>query len=74
MLKRFKQAWKRDRLGVLGVSSAVVAFALWAFPFDYCGAGSGICTATQVFFTTERLPAIAALLALSFVLLLLRRR
>jgi hypothetical protein len=35
MLKRFKQAWKRDRLGVLGVSSAVAAFVLWAAPVKF---------------------------------------
>jgi hypothetical protein len=32
MLKRFKQAWKRDRLGVLAIGSAVVAFLMWALP------------------------------------------
>ena len=32
MLKRLKQAWKRDRLGVLGIASAVVAFLFWAWP------------------------------------------
>jgi hypothetical protein len=31
-LKRLKQAWERDRLGVLGVGSALLAFAFWAFP------------------------------------------
>ena len=35
MLKRWKQAWKRDRLGVLGVGSAVVALVLWAFPIRW---------------------------------------
>jgi len=75
MLKRFKQAWKRDLLGVLGVGAAVVAFLFWSLPYDYCAvAGSGICTMNQEWFTSERLPAIAAFLALAFVLLLLRRR
>lgn len=32
MLKRLKQAWKRDRLGVLGVGSAVLAFLFWIIP------------------------------------------
>ena len=35
MLKRLKQAWKRDRLGVLGIGSAIVAFALWALPVKF---------------------------------------
>jgi hypothetical protein len=118
MLKRFNQAWKRDRLGVLGVGAAVVAFGLWAFPIRvYCGyvigtlfgVGDGrhnFCdeipyweTAaingnlrifplgsidgladgvggeiSTTFFTSERLPAIAAFLAIAFILLLLRRR
>jgi hypothetical protein len=64
----FKQAWARDRLAALGVGSAVVAFLLWAwpsvfFPFYFSG-----------FFSMERLPAVAAFLAVSFILLLLRRR
>lgn len=72
------QAWARDRLAVAGVGSAVVAFLLWAWPspwpspwawewwhgFFYFGP----------WFPTERLPAAAAFLALSFILLLLRRR
>ena len=36
-MKRLKQAWKRDRLGVMGVGSAVVAFVLWAFPIRAYG-------------------------------------
>jgi hypothetical protein len=42
VLERLKQAWKRDRLGVLGVSSAVVAFGLWAWPSLFY-LGSGFC-------------------------------
>jgi len=63
-VKLLKQAWGRDRLGVLGVGSAVVAFALWAFPY-----GSYL-----QMFSMARLPAVAAFLALAFILLLLRRR
>lgn len=31
-LSPLSSLWKRDRLGVLGVVSAVVAFLLWAWP------------------------------------------
>ncbi len=34
MLTRLKQAWKRDRLGVLGVGSAVVAILLIILPAE----------------------------------------
>jgi hypothetical protein len=106
MLKRLKQAWKRDRLGVLGVVSAVIALAVWGFPVRYvCYIGlswtkSFGCEQWPYFeknlwfagrwwtenildinmkyevrwFTTERLPAIGAFLALAVILLLLRRR
>jgi hypothetical protein len=91
MLKRLKQAWKRDRLGVLGVGSAAVAFVLWAFPVRFLDVGTnfiekpfweplpsgllGDAPRTSVhWFTDDRLPSIAAFLALAFVLLLLRRR
>lgn len=71
MVKRLKQAWKRDRLGVLGVGSAVVAFVLWAWRVpvnearykDY-----------WIWFSGDRLPAVGAFLALAVILLLLRRR
>ena len=33
-----KQAYKRDRLGVVGVGSATVAAALWVLPFDCASA------------------------------------
>jgi hypothetical protein len=91
MLKRLQQAWKRDRLGVLGVGSAVVAFVLWAFPVRYLVFSTvGYTTVIEKpfweslpssapmtsvhWFTDDRLPAIGAFLALSFILLLLRRR
>jgi hypothetical protein len=32
MVEKLKQVWKRDRLGVLGVGSAVAALLFWAFP------------------------------------------
>lgn len=62
------QAWARDPLAVAGVGSAVLAFLLWAWPYEF-GLFYG-----YLFFSTERLPAVAAFLALSFILLLLRRR
>jgi hypothetical protein len=91
MLKRLKQAWKRDRFGVLGVGSAIVAFVLWAFPVRYLviSTAGNTTVIEQPFwqslpssapmtsvrwFTDDRLPAIGAFLALSFILLLLRRR
>jgi hypothetical protein len=67
-----------DRLAVLGVGSAVVAFLLWAVPARVCWWGGSqnypqpFCG--QEFFTLDRLPFAAAFLALSFILLLLRRR
>jgi hypothetical protein len=61
-----KPVWERDPLAVLGVGSAVVAFLLWAWP-EYYSYGS-----LQGFFSTDRLPAFAAFLVLSFILLLLR--
>jgi hypothetical protein len=70
MLKRLKQAWKRDRLGVLGVGSAVLAFFVWAAPVP----GRGVASAYLYWFTTENKEPMAALLALAVILLLLRRR
>ena len=67
MVKRVKQA-KYDWLGVLGVGSAFVAFVLWAWDYEGVG-GTG-----PGWFSTERLPAIGAFLALAVILLLLRRR
>jgi len=98
VLKRLKQAWKRDRLGVLGVSSAVATFVLWAWPvlrdceptvYDIAesmgikASHPGSCIqlfngdfgwATDSYFSIDRLPAIGAFLALTIILLLLRRR
>ena len=86
-MKRLKQAWKRDRLGVLGVGSAVVAFALWFAPgIVGCFAGVqsvfrfvlpegrlGGCVAL-VAFVPYNLPAAATCLALAVILLRLGRR
>jgi hypothetical protein len=53
-----------DWLAVFGVGSAMVAFLMWAIPANYY---SGL-------FSDERQTAVAVFLALSFILLLLRRR
>ena len=75
--KMLKQVWGRDRLGVLGVGSALIAFVLWAFPHE-ASRGHAVFSLPQTWrlemFSTARLPAIAAFLALAFILLLLRRR
>jgi hypothetical protein len=57
-----------DWLAVLGVGSAVIAFLLWAWPQQW-----GYFYFNGIF-EAERLPFAAAFLALSFILLLLRRR
>ncbi len=62
-----------DLLAVLGVGSAVVAFLLWAWPECWWSSGCGRWTENW-FSSAERLPAVAAFIALSFILLLLRRR
>ena len=63
-----------DRLAVLGVGSAVVAFLLWAFPV-WCGSIAALPEPyCQDFFSTERLPFVAAFFALAVISLLLRRR
>jgi hypothetical protein len=86
--ERMKRSWRRDRLGVMGVGSALLAFALWAFPVEYyctslsptgCVAGALVYIrdgqgSGDAFFTPERLPAIAAFVVLGAFLLLLRRR
>jgi hypothetical protein len=74
MFEKLKQAWKRDRLAVLGVGSAVVAFLLWAIPAQNRNGGSNIIDEQAWAFSDARLEAVAAFLALSFILLLLRRR
>ena len=63
-----------DWFAVFGLGSAVVAFLLWAWPWD-----DGICVWSiscwlSFSFSLERLPAVVAFLILSFILLLLRRR
>ena len=63
-----------DWLAVFGVGAAVVAFVLWAWPSD-----DGLCVWSipcwvDFSFSDERLPAVAAFLVLSLILLLLRRR
>jgi hypothetical protein len=35
MLKRLKQAWKRDRLGVLGIGAAIVALVFSVLPVRF---------------------------------------
>jgi hypothetical protein len=74
MFEKLKQAWKRDRLAVAGVASAFVAFLLWAIPARNSDGGANIIDEEGWAFSDERLPAVAAFLALSFILLLLRRR
>ena len=70
MFSFLAQAWARDRLAVAGVGSAVVAFLLWAWPESYEPGNFS----RSLFFEAERLPAVAVFLALSLILLLLRRR
>ena len=73
-------AVNRDPLAAFGVGSAALAFLLWAWrgcKNYYSAAGSTSADAgcyETGWFSTERLPAAAAFLALSFILLLLRRR
>lgn len=62
-----------DWLALLGVGSGVVAFLLWAWPECWLSARCERFT-EHWFSSAERLPAVAAFLALSFILLLLRRR
>ena len=57
-----------DWLAVFGVGTAVVAFVLWAWPLEW-----GFFYLSS-FFSMGRLPAVAAFLSVSFILLLLRRR
>ena len=62
-----------DWFAVLGVGSAVLAFLLWAWPECWLSAGCERMT-EHWFSSAERLPATAAFLVLSFILLLLHRR
>jgi hypothetical protein len=84
MLKRLKQAWKRDRLGVLGVVTAVAGFAFWAWPSRFClrnewvlepWPGTYRCLEYQIdAFRLERLPVAGAFFTLAVSLLVFRRR
>ncbi len=71
LLDSFQALVARDRLGVWGVGAAAIALLLWAWPGCVSGNGYGC---IEEWFSFERLPAVAAFLALSFILLLLRRR
>lgn len=71
---KFKQAWKHDPLAVLGLSAAASAFMLWAIPGADCCQGSDYTSCSSAWFSPERLPAVAGFLAVTLVLLLLRRR
>jgi hypothetical protein len=77
MFEKLEKAWKRDPLAVLGVGSAVVAFLLWAVPTPVFCVGTAAGSRWQCgqeYFSEDRLPFAAAFIALSFILLLLRRR
>ena len=65
---------KRDPLAALGIGSGALAFLLWAIPGEDCFSDSPYTSCPSEWFSPERLPAVAAFLALSFILLLLRRR
>lgn len=81
-----KQAWKRDRLGVLGIGSVFAAFLLWALPIDcgYWGCGVSVeppWVGSGSWFRIgddyglyDEVQWIIALLALASALLLFRRR
>ena len=66
---RFESRPATDWLAVFGVGAAVIAFLLWAWPAQ----NTERCCRPELF-TDSRLPAVAAFLAVSFILLLLRRR
>jgi hypothetical protein len=88
MMSQLKQAWKRDRLGVLAVCCAIVAVALVVFPDDvrWQRTFEGIDLFTNetkqltesgyqsVWFSTERLPAAGVFAFAALTMLLLRRR
>ena len=56
-MKRLKQAWKRDRLGVLGVGSAVLALITFALPrqgltygfYNFCEGQNNFYSVLRVF-------------------------
>ena len=72
LIERFDSGWA-DGFSVLGIVSAVAALLLWATP-SYCNYYFPLDISCDRFFEAERLPAVAAFLALAFILLLLRRR
>ena len=72
LIERFDSGWA-DGFSVLGIVSAVFALLLWATP-SYCNYYFPLDISCDRFFEAERLPAVAAFLALAFILLLLRRR
>jgi hypothetical protein len=61
-------------LAYLATASAVVAFLLWAIPVPRCFQPGNIatCSSYERFFSPERLPAVAAFLVLSLILLIAR--
>lgn len=90
MLYLIMKAWKRDRLGVIGASSAAAAVLLIVLPAEIYQSGAQIGEIMSVhggsipiyspgssyleWFSTERLPAAAVFGFVSVLLLLLRRR
>ena len=88
MLSPLKRAWKRDRLGVLAVSCAIVAAALvvlpgdvrWERTFDVIDLFTNETRPytesgyQTVWFSTERLPAAGVFAFAAVTMLLLRRR
>jgi hypothetical protein len=71
-LSPFSSLWKRDPLAIAGLGSAAFAFLLWAWLGCVPSSNSGCLY--EDWFSPERLPAVAVFLALSLILLLLRRR
>ena len=70
-LNRFESRPATDWLAVLGIGSAAFAFLLWAWPG--CALYNALLMCShEAWFSLARLPAVAAFLALSFILLLLR--
>jgi hypothetical protein len=61
-------------LGYLAAASAAFAFLLWAIPVPRCFEPGNVatCSSYERFFSPERLPAVAAFLVLSIILLIAR--
>lgn len=70
-LDSFQALVLRDRLGVWGVGSAVIALWLWAIPV-YCNYKFPLDISCSPFFEAERLPAVGAFLVLAAILLIVR--